>query len=214
MTTPPRWRSRRQALAPLAATLGAVARPNPLVWAWRWRYELILATAMSYGAIKLARILGAGWALGLIAALIAVAALWPPARHRLAPRGRRGLFPPPPGQAPRSTAHPPPAVRRAREPVVPPGNLRPGLRIRQVGSNRRVLGPGHPGDLQPPPRAPRDPGRDPPPRIHPAGRPGRQRAARRIRRPGWSTAPGQRGSPASRDRTAVLPRRPAPAPAA
>jgi hypothetical protein len=86
MTTPPRWRSRRQALAPLAATLGAVARPNPLVWAWRWRYELILATAMSYGAIKLARILGAGWALGLIAALIAVAALWPPARHRLAAR--------------------------------------------------------------------------------------------------------------------------------
>jgi len=83
-TPPPRWRSRRQALAPLAATLGAVARPNPLVWAWRWRYEFMLAAGMSYGAIQLAGILGPGWASALIAALIAIVALWPPARHRLA----------------------------------------------------------------------------------------------------------------------------------
>jgi hypothetical protein len=85
-TPPPRWRSRRQALAPLAATLGAVARPNPLVWAWRWRYELILAAATSYGTIKLAQVLGGGGALALIAAMIAIATLWAPARRRLAAR--------------------------------------------------------------------------------------------------------------------------------
>lgn len=84
MTTPPsRPRSRRQALAPLAATLGSVARPNPLVLAWRWRYELMLATGMPFGAILLAGILGATWALAVSGALIAVLALWPPARHRL-----------------------------------------------------------------------------------------------------------------------------------
>jgi len=83
---PLRPRHRRQALAGLQAAVGPVARPSPLVLAWRWRYELILAAGMTTGVIVAARIPAATWVLAGYAALIAVVALWPPARRVLAAR--------------------------------------------------------------------------------------------------------------------------------
>jgi hypothetical protein len=82
---PPRLRSRRQALGPVAAALGAVARPNLLVLAWRWRWELMLAAGVPLAAILIAGTLGP-WALAVSAGLIAAAALWPPARQQLIAR--------------------------------------------------------------------------------------------------------------------------------
>jgi hypothetical protein len=82
---PPRMRSRRQALGPVAAALGSVARPNPFVLAWRWRWELMLAAGLPLAAALIAGTVGLG-ALAVSAGLIAAAALWRPARQQFVVR--------------------------------------------------------------------------------------------------------------------------------
>jgi hypothetical protein len=88
MTMPPlRPPHRRQALAGLQAAVGSVAPPNPILLAWRWRYELTLAAAITVGLITVTRIPGPAWVpAGCAAAIAAGAALWPPARRRIAAR--------------------------------------------------------------------------------------------------------------------------------
>jgi len=81
-TPPPRLRSRRQALGPVAAALGSVARPNPFVVAWRWRWELMLAAGVPLAAVLIASTLGP-WALLLGGGLMAAVALWSPTRQSL-----------------------------------------------------------------------------------------------------------------------------------
>ena len=79
MMRPYRPRSTREALAPFQFALGTVARPNPFVIAWRWRYELGLTVGLPLAVIGLVHAVGAGWAIGIIAALAHVIVLWPAA---------------------------------------------------------------------------------------------------------------------------------------
>jgi hypothetical protein len=65
-----RPRSTRQALAAREFALGRVARPSKVTVAWRWRYELLLAVAVPIAVWHLVDLLGAGFAVLVLAAVI------------------------------------------------------------------------------------------------------------------------------------------------
>ncbi|MFG1942307.1 hypothetical protein [Nonomuraea sp. NPDC048826] len=71
----------RELLAELNHATTPLARPNPLVALWRWRYET--AALVLAGALARAVVVATGPALIAMAAVLAMVALWPPARSEV-----------------------------------------------------------------------------------------------------------------------------------
>jgi hypothetical protein len=76
-----RPRNPRRVLSHLQFTLTSVARPNPVVIVWRWRYELGLLIGVPAAVTLLMRSVGIIYAVVILAALVHLIVLWPPARR-------------------------------------------------------------------------------------------------------------------------------------
>jgi hypothetical protein len=79
-------RNRHLILRLIESATSPVARPGPFVLLWRWRYEVGLAIGAPGCWLLMDRQLGWTAAITTIAAVLFVAALWPPARTELAAR--------------------------------------------------------------------------------------------------------------------------------
>jgi hypothetical protein len=159
MMRPYRPRSTREALASFQFALGTVARPSPFVIAWRWRYELGLTAGLPLAVIGLVHAVGAGWAIGVIAALAHAIVLWPAARrllvaqawcvitaHRVRTGCAQAWIHSRTGKIPIVRGDQAPALRGAGHDLVPGRHIRRGLHRRASSAGRRVLGPRRAGD--------------------------------------------------------------------